>query len=92
MEKPLHSQSLQIGKTWQTSNTGQTEPTELTASKLKADPRIGQAKKLLAAALKEHSLTIDAVRSPNPELVPHYQDALTRLAKNFYIVDCQKKS
>ena len=80
MEKPLHSQSLQTGKTWQTSNTGQTEPTELTASKLKADPRIGQAKKLLAAALKEHSLTIDAVRSANPELVPHYQDALTRLA------------
>ena len=45
-----------------------------------ADPRIGKAKELLAAALKEHSSKIDAVRSAKPELVSQYQDELSRLA------------
>ena len=80
MEKSLHSQSLQMDKTGLPGNNWQSEPTELTSSKLMADPRIGKAKELLAAALKEHSSTIDAVRSANPDLVPHYQEALARLA------------
>ena len=47
---------------------------------LTADPRIARAKELLADALKEHSLKIDAIRPPNPDLVPEYQDSLSRLA------------
>ena len=52
----------------------------LSSSALIADPRIARAKELLADALKEHSLKIDAIRPPNPELVPEYQDSLSRLA------------
>ena len=77
MEKSLHSLSLQFGTSEQ---TGKTKQTELISSKLMADPRIGKAKELLAAALKEYSSTIDAVRSADPVLVPQYQEALTRLA------------
>lgn len=47
---------------------------------MSADPRIAQAKALLAAVLQEHSTTINAVRPPNPTLVPQYQAALARLA------------
>ncbi|MEI7460871.1 MAG: aminotransferase class III-fold pyridoxal phosphate-dependent enzyme [Pirellula sp.] len=52
----------------------------LSSSMLTADPRIARAKELLADALKEHSLKIDAIRPPNPDLVPEYQDSLSRLA------------
>ncbi|MCF7963527.1 MAG: aminotransferase class III-fold pyridoxal phosphate-dependent enzyme [Pirellula sp.] len=52
----------------------------LSSSALIADPRIARAKELLADALKEHSLKIDAIRPPNPDLVPEYQDSLSRLA------------
>ena len=52
----------------------------LVSSRLMADPRIAQAKSLLAAALSEHSSTVSEVRPPNPALVPQYQSALTRLA------------
>lgn len=52
----------------------------LSSSKLIADPRIARAKELLADVLKEHSLKIDAIRPPNPDLVPEYQDSLSRLA------------
>jgi len=52
----------------------------LTSSRLLADPRIGEAKELLAAALKEHSSTINAVRRANPDLVPSYNEELARLA------------
>ncbi len=47
---------------------------------MSADPRIDQAKALLAAVLQDHSTTINAVRPPNPALVPQYQSALARLA------------
>ena len=47
---------------------------------MSADPRIAQAKALLAAVLQEHSTTINAVRPPNPTLVPQHQSALARLA------------
>jgi len=73
MDKTPHSPT-------QNKKIGASEHNELTSNKLMADPRIGQAKKLLAAALNEHSSTIDGVRSPNPELIPHYQEALARLA------------
>ena len=52
----------------------------LFSSKLTSDPRIGQAKALLAAALNEQSLKIDSIRPPNPTLVPEYKESLTRLA------------
>ena len=52
----------------------------LSSSMLTADPRIARAKELLADALKEHSLKIDAIRPPNPDLVLEYQDSLSRLA------------
>lgn len=52
----------------------------LSSSELIADPRIARAKELLADALKEHSLKIDAIRPPNPDLVLEYQDSLSRLA------------
>jgi len=52
----------------------------LSSGMLTADPRIARAKELLADALKEHSLKIDAIRPPNPDLVPEYQDSLSRLA------------
>ncbi|HUP78888.1 MAG TPA: aspartate aminotransferase family protein, partial [Pirellula sp.] len=73
MEKTPHSPT-------QNKKIGASEHNELTSNKLRSDPRIGQAKELLAAALKEHSLTIDGVRSPNPGLIPQYQEALARLA------------
>ena len=54
--------------------------TGLTASHLVSDPRVGQAKALLAAALKEHSQSVNEVRPAKPELVSAYQEELARLA------------
>ncbi len=71
MNKTLHSASPQNADT---SGSG------LASSKLMSDPRVEQAKELLVAALKDHSSTIDAVRSAQPQLVSQYQAELARLA------------
>lgn len=52
----------------------------LVSTEMLSDPRIAEAKQLLAETLQEYSQRIDAVRPPNPELVPRYQRALDRLA------------
>jgi acetylornithine aminotransferase len=52
----------------------------LHSQQLLADPRIEQAKKLLQEALAEHSLKIDSVRGPRPELKDAYANQLARLA------------
>jgi acetylornithine aminotransferase len=45
-----------------------------------ADPRIDQARALLAAAVDEQRSKIDAIRPPDPELIEPYQAKLARLA------------
>jgi len=52
----------------------------LHSQQLLADPRIEHAKKLLQEALAEHSLKIDSVRGPRPELKDAYANQLARLA------------
>jgi 4-aminobutyrate aminotransferase-like enzyme len=52
----------------------------LSSIQLQSDPRIARAKELLAQALQDHSLKIDAVRLPNPDLVDDYKAMLARLA------------
>jgi acetylornithine/N-succinyldiaminopimelate aminotransferase len=52
----------------------------LHSQQLQADPRIEQAKMLLQEALAEHSLKIDSVRGPRPELKDVYANQLARLA------------
>ena len=58
----------------------QTAWTGLTSDRLMSDPRVELAKALLAAALHEHSQTVNAVRPAKSELVGKYQDDLARLA------------
>jgi 4-aminobutyrate aminotransferase-like enzyme len=64
----------------QVARSDQPEGSGLTSTRLMSDPRVAQAKALLAAALNEHSQTVNAVRSAKPELVAKYQDELARLA------------
>ena len=52
----------------------------LIAEQLRADPRIVQAKQLLEATMSDYRQQINAIRSPNPELVKPYQVLLERLA------------
>lgn len=49
----------------------------LEASKLKNDPRINQAKKILLEALTEHQQKITQLRPPQKELVQHYHELLS---------------
>lgn len=48
----------------------------LLADKLRDDPRIEEAKKLLLAAVAEHSETLVSVRPPNPKLTVDYEKLL----------------
>jgi len=48
----------------------------LLADQLRDDPRIEEAKKLLLAAVAEHSETLVSVRPPNPELTVSYEKLL----------------
>ncbi len=74
MNQSLHSPTLASEKVSHSEELG------LAASRLSADPRIAEAKELLAAVLRDHSSTIDAVRPPKPELVAQYKAELDRLA------------
>ena len=47
---------------------------KLTAQALFEDPRIAQAKQLLAQALADHQRKLTAIRPPNPELKIAYDD------------------
>ena len=48
----------------------------LQADKLRSDPRIEEAKKLLLAAVAEHSKGLDSVRPPDPKLTVDYEKLL----------------
>ena len=48
----------------------------LHADQLRNDPRIEEAKKLLLAAVAEHSESLDSVRPPNPKLTVDYEKLL----------------
>ncbi len=57
-----------------------TSPSSTThAEALRSDPRIAEAKRLIAEAVAEHAKSIDDVRSADDSLVPGYQAMLTRL-------------
>ena len=51
------------------------------AESLRADPRIAQAKNLIAEAVAEHARSVDGVREANPDLKIEYQSMLERLGK-----------
>lgn len=51
----------------------------LQADALRADPRIAEARRLIAAAVAEHGQNLNSVRQPNPDLVADYQALLDRL-------------
>lgn len=63
----------------------QTTPTvevqTLIANQLRNDPRVAQAKKLLAEALADHTKDLHEVRQPARDLVPGYEDLLKRLTQ-----------
>jgi 4-aminobutyrate aminotransferase-like enzyme len=74
MNQSIHSPMLASAQISHSEDLG------LAASRLSADPRIAEAKALLAAVLMDHSSTIDTVRPPKPELVAQYKAELDRLA------------
>ena len=49
------------------------------ADSLRSDPRIAQAKKLIAEAVTEHAAGLTSAQPANPELAKHYQSLLERL-------------
>jgi acetylornithine aminotransferase len=51
----------------------------LAAENLKHDPRVAEAKKLLAAALQQHASTLDQVRPARADRVESYAEMLARL-------------
>ncbi|MGB7346306.1 MAG: aminotransferase class III-fold pyridoxal phosphate-dependent enzyme [Pirellulaceae bacterium] len=51
------------------------------ADKLRSDPRIAQAKSLIAQAVAEHSADLNAAKPANPELAEHFESMLQRLGK-----------
>ncbi len=52
----------------------------LIADKLRSDPRVEQAKALLAAALADAQQELAGPHGPDQTLVPHYKQLLDRLA------------
>ena len=56
-----------------------TAKTELAADKLRKDPRVEQAKKLLLEAVAEHQETLVSVRPPNPDLAGDYEKLIAEL-------------
>ena len=74
MNPSLVTPNQQVARNEHIAGTG------LTSDRLMSDPRVEQAKALLAAALNEHSQTVNAVRPAKPELVDKYQEDLARLA------------
>ncbi len=52
----------------------------LVSSELMSDPRVEQAKELLADALRDHSSRINEVRPAKAELISQYESDLARLA------------
>ncbi len=51
----------------------------LAAESLRADPRVAEARRLIAAAVSEHSSSIGGTRGANPSLVSEYKALLERL-------------
>ncbi|TWU57763.1 aminotransferase class III-fold pyridoxal phosphate-dependent enzyme [Rubripirellula reticaptiva] len=51
----------------------------LNAESLRADPRIAEARRLIAEAVADHSATMTAPKDPDPALVTSYQALLERL-------------
>ncbi len=49
------------------------------ADSLRADPRIAEAKKLIAAAIADHSANLTSAQAANPKLADHYKTLLERL-------------
>ena len=53
-----------------------TKQTQLLADKLKQDPRLAEAKRLILETVAEHQQTIQSVRPPNPDLAQSYEEML----------------
>ena len=53
----------------------------LIASQLRQDPRVAEAKRLLAEALAEHTKDLGTVKQPDKSLAAGYQDLLQRLTQ-----------
>ena len=49
-----------------------TKQTQLLADKLKEDPRLAEAKRLILETVAEHQQTIQSVRPANPDLAQSY--------------------
>ncbi len=56
------------------------EQVGLIADKFRSDPRVAEARRLLAAALADAQSHLPGPHGPQPELVAHYQELLQRLA------------
>ena len=52
----------------------------LIADKFRSDPRVAEARRLLASALADAQTELQGAHGPQPELVPHYKQLLERLA------------
>lgn len=55
------------------------DPVSTHADQLRADPRIAEAKKLIASAVADHAATLRDVSPANPALANHYESLLARL-------------
>ncbi len=63
----------------QPSETSGSSSPPLAADALRDDPRIAEARRLIAEAVAEHSAPLDKSRQPKPELAGDYQTLLERL-------------
>ena len=55
-----------------------TKQTQLLADKLKQDPRLAEAKRLILETVAEHQQTIQSVRPANPDLAKSYEEMLEK--------------
>ncbi|MFY7968724.1 MAG: hypothetical protein ACOVNV_06520, partial [Pirellulaceae bacterium] len=49
------------------------------ADRLRSDPRLAEAKRLLREVLEDHTAHIDSVRGPDPDRQESYSELLDRL-------------
>jgi 4-aminobutyrate aminotransferase-like enzyme len=61
------------------SQTSGSSDHQLAADALRADPRIAEARRLVAAAVAQHSASLTATRQADPKLASDYQAMLDRL-------------
>lgn len=62
------------------SSETRTNATALRGESLRADPRIAEAKRLIAEAVRDHQASLIETSEPDPRLADRYQELLDRLA------------